>query len=69
MAEINIERDGKGVSLWVAIALLALAVFIAWLLLSNPSGDATVGDLDSIGNPITAESEDAGTVEEALPPR
>ena len=67
MADIDIERDGRGVSLWVAIALLALAISIGWLLISNPTGEANVAELDSIDNPASAASQDeAGTVERSF---
>lgn len=69
MADINIERDGRGVSLWVAVALLALALFIGWILISNPAGSPAVGELDSISNPTLAASEEgAGSVERRFAP-
>ena len=69
MAEINIERDSPGASLWVAFMLLALSLFIGWILISNPTGRPNGGNMDStsISSAVTSQ-EDAGSVEGSVAP-
>lgn len=57
MAEINIERSGSRVSLWIAVLLLALSLFIGWILISDPTGGAGAAGTDSTSTSSAVTSE------------
>ena len=69
MAEINLERKSGGASVWIAVAFLALAIAIGWILLSDRSGVDDFALTDSAtGSTSVASTEAAGSVDTRLAP-